>query len=96
MEFIRRATAQSSAWITADKHIPIEDQMVDWIMKTSTSDGKYGIQWTACMQLDDLDLDDLSLPSYADKRMQVKTISVGLNGHKGKASSSNTTRRTPT
>ncbi|VDO73719.1 unnamed protein product [Schistosoma curassoni] len=73
-------------------------------MKTSTSDGNHGIQWTACTQLDDVDLaDDLSLLAHTDQRMQVKTTSVaaisasvGLNIHKGKATSSNTTRRTPT
>ncbi|VDP51832.1 unnamed protein product, partial [Schistosoma margrebowiei] len=33
-------------------------------MKTSTSEGKHGIQWTARNQLDDLDFaDDLSLLS---------------------------------
>ncbi|VDO72603.1 unnamed protein product [Schistosoma margrebowiei] len=31
---------------------------VDWIMKTSTSEGKHGIQWTARNQLDDLDFAD--------------------------------------
>ncbi|VDP25421.1 unnamed protein product [Schistosoma margrebowiei] len=29
--------------------------VIDWIMKTSTSEGKHGIQWTSRMQLDDLD-----------------------------------------
>ncbi|VDP78043.1 unnamed protein product [Schistosoma curassoni] len=62
-------------------------------MKTSTSDGKHGIQWTARMQLDDLDFtDDLALLSQTQQQMQEKTISVaavsaavGLNIHKGKS-----------
>ncbi|VDO69389.1 unnamed protein product [Schistosoma margrebowiei] len=29
--------------------------VIDWIMKTSTSEGKHGTQWTFRMQLDDLD-----------------------------------------
>ncbi|VDO82280.1 unnamed protein product [Schistosoma margrebowiei] len=52
-------------------------------MKTSTSEGKHGIQWTSRMQLDDLD--------FADEQMQEKTTSlsatsaaIGLNIHKGK------------
>ncbi|VDP25777.1 unnamed protein product [Schistosoma curassoni] len=74
---------------TANRHIP----MVDWIMKTSTSEWKHGIQWTARNQLEDLDFaDDLSLLSHTCDQMQVKTTSVveasasfGLNTHKGKA-----------
>ncbi|VDP26420.1 unnamed protein product [Schistosoma curassoni] len=64
-----------------------------WIMKTSTSEGKHGIQWTAQNQLDDLDLaDDLALLSLTHKQMQMKTISVGaafasvgLNIRRGKS-----------
>ncbi|VDP07780.1 unnamed protein product [Schistosoma curassoni] len=38
--------------------------MIDWITKTSTSEGKRGIQCTSRMQLDDLDFaDDLALLS---------------------------------
>ncbi|VDO57178.1 unnamed protein product [Schistosoma margrebowiei] len=66
--------------------------VVDWIMKTSTSEGKHGIQWTARNQLDDLDFaDDLALLSRTHEQMQTKTASVavvsasvGLNIHKGK------------
>ncbi|VDO61155.1 unnamed protein product [Schistosoma margrebowiei] len=62
-------------------------------MKTSTSEGKHGIQWSARMQLDDLDLaDDLALLSQTQQQMQEKTTSVaaasatvGLNIHKGKS-----------
>ncbi|VDO52788.1 unnamed protein product [Schistosoma margrebowiei] len=40
-------------------------------MKTSTSEGKHGIQWTAQNQLDDLDFaDDLALLSHAQEQMQ--------------------------
>ncbi|VDO49254.1 unnamed protein product [Schistosoma margrebowiei] len=61
-------------------------------MKTSTSEGKHGIQWTAQNQLDDLDFaDDLALLSHTHEQMQIKTasvaavsLSVGLNIHKGK------------
>ncbi|VDP39767.1 unnamed protein product [Schistosoma margrebowiei] len=58
-------------------------------MKTSTSEGKHGIQWTSRMQLDDLDFaDDLVLLSQSQQQMQEKTTSVaavGLNIHKGKS-----------
>ncbi|VDP25067.1 unnamed protein product [Schistosoma curassoni] len=55
--------------------------------------GKHGIQWTARMQLHDLDFaDDLVILSHTQKQMQEKTISVavtsaavGLNIHKGKS-----------
>ncbi|VDP48197.1 unnamed protein product [Schistosoma margrebowiei] len=61
-------------------------------MKTSTSEGKHGIQWTARNQLDDLDFaDDLALLSRSHEQMQTKTASVaavcapiGLSIHKGK------------
>ncbi|VDP34015.1 unnamed protein product, partial [Schistosoma margrebowiei] len=66
--------------------------VVDWILKTSTSEGKHGIQWTARNQLDDLDFaDDLVLLSRTHEQMQMKTAgvaavsaSVGLSIHKGK------------
>ncbi|VDP03499.1 unnamed protein product [Schistosoma curassoni] len=66
--------------------------MVDWIMKTSTFEGKRGTQWTAHKQLDDLDFaDDLAFLSHTHEQMQMKTASVaavsesvGLNIHKGK------------
>ncbi|VDP34518.1 unnamed protein product [Schistosoma margrebowiei] len=61
-------------------------------MKTLTSEGKHGIQWTAKNQLDDLDFaDDVALLSHTHEQMQIKTAnvaavsaSVGLNIHKGK------------
>ncbi|VDP32583.1 unnamed protein product [Schistosoma curassoni] len=67
--------------------------VIDWVMKTSSSEGKYGMQWTARMQLNDLDFeDDLALLSHTQQQMQEKTISVtaasaavGLNIHKGKS-----------
>ncbi|VDO82480.1 unnamed protein product [Schistosoma curassoni] len=63
------------------------------IMKTSTSGGKHEIQWTARMQLDDLDFaDDLVLLSHMQQQMQEKTTSVaaasaavGLEIHKGES-----------
>ncbi|VDP37357.1 unnamed protein product [Schistosoma margrebowiei] len=46
-------------------------------MKTSTSEGKHGIQWTAQNQLNDLDFaDDLALLSHTHEQMQMKTTSV--------------------
>ncbi|KAH9590185.1 Laminin subunit gamma-1 [Schistosoma haematobium] len=59
-------------------------------MKTSTSEGKHGIQWTSRMQLDNLDFeDDLALLSQTQQQIQEKTNSVaaalGLNIHKGKS-----------
>ncbi|VDP51244.1 unnamed protein product [Schistosoma margrebowiei] len=46
-------------------------------MKTSTSEGKHGIQWTAQNQLDDLDFaDDLACLSRTHEPMQMKTASV--------------------
>ncbi|VDO84002.1 unnamed protein product [Schistosoma margrebowiei] len=40
-------------------------------MKTSTSEGKRGIQWTSRVQLDDLDFaDDLALLSQSQQQMQ--------------------------
>ncbi|VDP48049.1 unnamed protein product [Schistosoma margrebowiei] len=62
-------------------------------MKTSTSEGKHGIQWTSRMQLDDLNFtDDLALLSQTQQQMQENTNSVaaasaavGLNTHKGKS-----------
>ncbi|VDP04337.1 unnamed protein product [Schistosoma margrebowiei] len=62
-------------------------------MKTSTTGGKHGIQWTSRMQSDDLDFaDDLTLLSQSQQKMQEKTNSVaaasaavGLNIHKGKS-----------
>ncbi|VDO63860.1 unnamed protein product [Schistosoma margrebowiei] len=61
-------------------------------MRTSTSEGKHGIQLTARNQLDDLDFaDDLALLSHTHEQMQTKTASVaavyasvGLNIHKGR------------
>ncbi|VDP38135.1 unnamed protein product [Schistosoma curassoni] len=61
-------------------------------MKTSTSEGRHGIQWTDRMQLDDLDFtDDLALLTQTQQQMQEKTTTVaavsaavGLNIHKGK------------
>ncbi|VDO70624.1 unnamed protein product, partial [Schistosoma margrebowiei] len=66
--------------------------VVDCIMKTSTSEGKHGIQWTAQNQLDNLDFaDDLALLSHTHEQMQMKTTSVaavsasvGFSIHKGK------------
>ncbi|VDP67956.1 unnamed protein product [Schistosoma curassoni] len=67
--------------------------VINRIMKMSKSGGKYGIQWTSRMQLDDLDFaDDPALLSHTQQQMQEKTNSVaavseavGVNIHKGKS-----------
>ncbi|VDP22349.1 unnamed protein product [Schistosoma margrebowiei] len=71
-------------------------------MKASTSEGKHGIQWTARMQLDDLDFaDDLALLSQTQQQMQMTTsvaadsAAIGLNIHKGKRRFSDTTQHAP-
>ncbi|VDP78783.1 unnamed protein product [Schistosoma curassoni] len=46
-------------------------------MKTSTSEGKHGIQWTARNQLEDLDFaHDLPLLSHTHEQIQMKTTSM--------------------
>ncbi|VDP46333.1 unnamed protein product [Schistosoma margrebowiei] len=75
--------------------------VVDWIMKTSTSEGKHGIQWTAQNQLDDLDFtDDVALLSHTHEQMQTKTAnvaavsaSVGHSIHRGKNQSPRISKR---
>ncbi|VDO90500.1 unnamed protein product [Schistosoma curassoni] len=67
-------------------------QVFDMIMKTLTSEGKHGIQWTVRNQLEDLDFaDDLALLSHTHEKLQMNTtsvaavsVSMGLNIHKGK------------
>ncbi|VDP62148.1 unnamed protein product [Schistosoma mattheei] len=62
-------------------------------MKTSAPEGKHGIQWTARIQLDDLDFaDELALLSQTEQQMQEKNTSVTavstavrLSIHKGKS-----------
>ncbi|VDP09629.1 unnamed protein product [Schistosoma margrebowiei] len=62
-------------------------------MKTSTSEGKHGIQWTARMQLEDLNFaNDLDLLLHMRQQMQERkaseaaaSVSVGFNMHKGKS-----------
>ncbi|VDO99483.1 unnamed protein product [Schistosoma margrebowiei] len=67
--------------------------VINWIMKTSTSEEMHMIQWTSRMQLDDLDFAaDLALLSQTQQQMQEKTTSVstasaavGLNIHEEKS-----------
>ncbi|XP_028649227.2 LOW QUALITY PROTEIN: uncharacterized protein LOC114645554 [Erpetoichthys calabaricus] len=62
---------------------------IDWIMKTSTSERRNGIQWTLWSQLEDLEFaDDLALLSHSQQQIQEKTnvlaatsSQVGLNIH---------------
>jgi hypothetical protein len=66
--------------------------VMDWIMRTTTTQSRTGIQWTLCEQLEDLDYaDDLALLSHAQQQMQEKTnnvaatsAQVGLKIHRGK------------
>ena len=57
-------------------------QVIDWIMKTTTTGRNNGIQWTLWTQLDDLDFADdlvLLLPSHSqmqDKTTRLETISA--------------------
>ncbi|VDP23121.1 unnamed protein product [Schistosoma margrebowiei] len=49
-------------------------------MKTSTSEEKHDIQWTAQNQLDDLDFaHDLALLSHTHGQIQIKTAGVAAN-----------------
>ncbi|VDP85680.1 unnamed protein product, partial [Schistosoma mattheei] len=65
--------------------------VVHCIMKTSTSEEKHEIQWTAQNQLDDFDsTDNLTFLSHTHEQIRMKTTnvaavsaSVGLNIHKG-------------
>ncbi|VDP04864.1 unnamed protein product [Schistosoma margrebowiei] len=48
-------------------------------MRTSTSDGKHGMQWLAQNQLNDLDFaDHLALLSHTREQIQIKTASVQM------------------
>nr|KAG5703013.1 hypothetical protein BaRGS_016174 [Batillaria attramentaria] len=79
--------------------------VIDWIMKTTTSGRKNGIQWTHWTQLDDLDFaDDLALLSHSHSHMQGKTTcleatSAGtglkINRKKTELMKINTTANTP-
>ena len=53
--------------------------VIDWIMKTVTSNRNNGIQWTLLTQLDDLDFaDDLALLSHNKNRCRTKQTSSKL------------------
>ncbi|VDP48768.1 unnamed protein product [Schistosoma margrebowiei] len=55
-------------------------------MKTSTSEGKHGIQWISLMQLYDLDFaDDLAILSKTQQQMQEKTNSVAAASAAGES-----------
>lgn len=65
---------------------------LDWIMKTSTAQGRHRIQWTSRTQLDDLNfVDDLALLSHPRNQRQAKTVGeaaafaeIGFDISKGK------------
>ncbi|XP_078679467.1 uncharacterized protein LOC144915099 [Branchiostoma floridae x Branchiostoma belcheri] len=51
--------------------------VIDWIMKTTTTERRNGIQWTLWSQLEDLDFaDDLALLSHNHRQMQDKTTTL--------------------
>lgn len=60
---------------------------IDWVMRSSLSEGNTGIRWTLFSHLEDLDYaDDLALLSHLENNMQDKTsrlqqnaASIGLN-----------------
>ncbi|VDP46772.1 unnamed protein product [Schistosoma margrebowiei] len=100
IEEISMAIRQTRSGKTAGPdNIPAEVLKAD----TSTFEGKCGIQWTARMQLADLDFaDDLTLLSHTQQQMQEKTTNIaaasaaiGLNINKGKARFSDTTQHAP-
>ena len=80
-------------------------QVIDWIMKTTTTGRNNGIQWTLWMQLDDLDFaDDLALLSHNHSQMQDKTsllettsagIGLKINRKKTELMKMNTTANAP-
>nr|KAG5690011.1 hypothetical protein BaRGS_007313 [Batillaria attramentaria] len=79
--------------------------VIDWIMKTTTTGRKNGIQWTLWTQLDDLDFaDDLALLSHSHSQIKDKTTcleatSAGtglkINRRKTELMKINTTANTP-
>nr|KAG5685489.1 hypothetical protein BaRGS_003382 [Batillaria attramentaria] len=79
--------------------------VIDWIMKTTTTGRKNGIQWTLWTQLDDLDFaDDLALLSHSHSQMQdmttcLEATSAGtglkINRRKTELMKINTTANTP-
>lgn len=51
--------------------------VLDRIMKTSKYQDKHGMQWTAWMQLDDLDfIDDLVLLSRTQQKIQINIANI--------------------
>jgi len=79
--------------------------VIDWIMRTTTSGRRNGIQWTLWKQLDDLDFaDDLALLAHNHKQMQEKTtmlaetsgrVGLKINKKKTQLMKINTTANTP-
>ncbi|VDO59196.1 unnamed protein product [Schistosoma margrebowiei] len=65
--------------------------VVDWIMRTPSSGGQHGIQWTSRIKLDDLNFTSgLAFLPHSHQQIQWKTTcvaaasaTVGLNIHKG-------------
>ena len=47
---------------------------VDWVMRTTLTEGNTGLRWTLCTTLEDTDYaDDLALLSHTEDHMQEKT-----------------------
>ena len=53
--------------------------VIDWIMKSTLTGQRLGVQWTLTIRLEDLDFADvLTLMSHALKDMQKKVDRLGL------------------
>ena len=47
---------------------------IDWVMRTTLTEGDTGLRWTLCTTLEDTDYaDDLALLSHTEDHMQEKT-----------------------
>ena len=59
---------------------------IDWIMKTTVTNTRNGIQWTLTEQLDDLDFaDDIALLSHTRNQMQDKLNTLNQRSHATRA-----------
>jgi hypothetical protein len=53
---------------------------IDWVMRTTLTEGNTGLRWTLCITLDDTEyVDDLALLSHTEDHMQEKTRKLEEN-----------------
>jgi hypothetical protein len=53
---------------------------IDWVMRTTLTEGDTGLRWTLCTTLEDTDYtDDLVLLSHTEDHMQEKTRKLEEN-----------------